>query len=124
VEELVAEFESAYLARYGYLPEDRNLEVESLRLAMQSASGESFARRGANRRSSFPPQPTQRFWDGEAWVEAPVIERADLEADEQMPGPCLIVERHTVTVVEDSWWARMDAAGGLVLERKDLVSHV
>jgi 5-oxoprolinase (ATP-hydrolysing) len=124
VEELVAEFESAYLARYGYLPEDRNLEVESLRLAMQSASGESFARRGAKRRSSFPPQPTQRFWDGEAWVEAPVIERADLEADEQMPGPCLIVERHTVTVVEDSWWARMDAAGGLVLERKDLVSHV
>jgi len=122
--ELVAAFEKGYLDRYGYLPEKRTLEVESLRLAMRSKAGEvsetSNARVGASvgEGANAALRPAQSFWNGSTWSEAPVFERAQLTVGEPVAGPCLIAESHTVTVVEDHWRAHVDSVGGLVLERE------
>ena len=121
--ELVAAFEKAYLARYGYLPESRTPEVESLRLAMRSVAAEtSWAPRACVEASAGvetrpAPRLAQNFWDGSAWVEVPVFEREQLTSQEHVAGPCLIVESHTLTVVETRWRAHVDNVGGLVLER-------
>ncbi|MCH7665220.1 MAG: hydantoinase/oxoprolinase family protein [Acidobacteria bacterium] len=121
--ELVAAFEKGYLARYGYLPESRIPEVESLRLAMRSVAAETSqtpracAEASAGERTRPAPRLAQSFWDGSAWVEAPVFEREQLTPQEHAAGPCLIVESHTVTVVENRWRAHVDRVGGLVLER-------
>lgn len=116
---LVAEFESAYISRYGYLPESRTPEVESLRLAMRSVAEEGFAGPAPQRRERPASKIVQKFWDGSSWVEAAVLERASLEPLEHVAGPCLIVESHTVTVVEKCWRARLNSVGDLVLERGD-----
>ena len=135
--ELVAAFEKGYLARYGYLPESRSPEVESLRLAIRSVAVEARfetaeaaetsrtsltsqagAEASAGAQTRPAPRQTQSFWDGSAWVEAPVFERAQLTSKEHAAGPCLIVESHTVTVVENRWRAHVDSVGGLVLVRE------
>ncbi|MCP4201921.1 MAG: hydantoinase/oxoprolinase family protein [bacterium] len=116
-EELVAEFERAYVSRYGYLPENRTPEVESLRLAMRSIAESGPSGPPRRRREELPASVAQRFWDGSTWVEAPARARAGLTPGDLVPGPCLIVERHTVTVVEKGWSGSLDPAGGLVLER-------
>ncbi len=121
--ELVAGFERGYLARYGYLPEGRTPEVESLRLAMRSVAAESSRTLGAGsepsagERSRASPRLAQSFWDGSIWLEVSVYERARLTLGEHVTGPCLVVESHTVTVVENCWRAHVDNVGGLVLER-------
>jgi 5-oxoprolinase (ATP-hydrolysing) len=60
---------------------------------------------------------TCRLYADGAWHEAPVVHRRQLGADERMPGPALVTERHSTTVVEPGWAAWLDESGALLLER-------
>ena len=136
-------FDRAYRARYGYRPERREIEVESVRV-VASSKGEGGASSPQPRGSvsahsvsfdSVPPDPDPEPFDAEpvgvrAVVfgspkgpkggarEVPVYERTGLEPGVRMAGPSLVFERHSATFVAPGWSCRMDRAGALVLERE------
>ncbi|MFQ5528012.1 MAG: hydantoinase/oxoprolinase family protein [Thermoanaerobaculia bacterium] len=115
-EDLDSRFRQSYEALYGYLPAAGTLEVESLRLGVRSAAGIEMP---APRGESVQPardRGLQTFWDGREWVQAPVLERAELSREGAVVGPALIAESDTVTVVERGWRCRSGPAEALVLE--------
>jgi 5-oxoprolinase (ATP-hydrolysing) len=138
---LAADFAAAYRAVYGYEPEGRPIEVESLRVVASSAGGEtlplpgedvsSAARTGAARtgaartfaqdsvrqHSAAGPPGRQRACFAGSWQEVPAHEREALVPGDAFPGPALVLEAHTATVVEPGWDCRLDGAGALVLRR-------
>ena len=58
----------------------------------------------------------RRAWfDG--WRVAELLRREDLAPGFEQAGPCLVQERHSITVVEPGWDLRVDGAKALVLSR-------
>jgi N-methylhydantoinase A len=74
-----------------------------------------------------PPKPvgTRRFFDARLsqHVEVPVYWRNDLVPGSTITGPAIIAEDETSTFVSATFDAWLDAAGGIVLERKASTSR-
>jgi 5-oxoprolinase (ATP-hydrolysing) len=119
-----AAFAQAYREIYGYAPEGRAVEVESLRVVASSTPDEegSDGSVGSDRsdRSNGAPAAsgeTRRCWLRSGWAEVPVFERSELRAGDLFTGPALVFERHSATVVAAGWRGRVDRGENLVLER-------
>src|SRR5690606_29246334 len=106
-----------YRAIYGHAPEAREVEVESLRVVASSRATEA---------APVPRPPEQEATPAgtaEAWLaggrrKVPCFERERLAPGDCLRGPALVWERHSATVVEGGWEARVDGAGALVLNRE------
>jgi len=125
---LAGAFAAAYRDVYGYEPEGRAIEVESLRVVASSgrvaasADGEEtdvlLVAGGAGPPAAVGRTATQRAFIAGAWRGVPAYERSSLVAGAAFAGPALVVEDHTATVVEADWTCRLDEAGALVLRRR------
>jgi 5-oxoprolinase (ATP-hydrolysing) len=123
---LAGAFAAAYREVYGYEPEGRAIEVESLRVVASSgrvaASADDKERTeggdpGAGPLAAAHRATMQQAFIAGAWREVPAYERSSLVAGAAFPGPALVVEDHTATVVEADWTCRLDEAAALVLRR-------
>lgn len=114
-ERLERDFADAWVARYGYEPGDRPIELESLRVLASSRAGEL----PGVRISDGPPRAAapRRAWFGGRWREAPTIDRADV-GEEPRSGPALILDPHALLVVPDGWSVRATPGGGVLAERE------
>jgi len=110
-------FGRAYRDRYGYLPEDRPVEVESVRAVASSRVEEEPATGPPAGARPAEPIARRRAWLGEGWVKAPVFERSGLAPGVRFSGPALVYERHGATVLPPGWSGEVDGAGALVLRR-------
>jgi 5-oxoprolinase (ATP-hydrolysing) len=109
-------FLTAYRAHYGYEPEGRDIEVESLRVVASSPVSEVQAAASPGRHAMTPAADlNRRRRMGGAWRDVPALDRDELTAGAVVSGPALIFERHTATVVEEGWEAWLDGAQALVL---------
>jgi 5-oxoprolinase (ATP-hydrolysing) len=109
-------FAAVYREIYGYAPEGRPIELESIRVVASSRSAEGDAAAPAPAPDPFDAVPagTRRSWFG-AWREVPFFDRASLEPGASLSGPALVFERHSAMVVEEGWRGAVDGAGSLVL---------
>ena len=120
-----AAFAAAYREIYGYAPEGRAIEVESLRVVASSMAEEeerSDGSVGSDRSDrlnsvSAASGETRRCWLRSGWAEVPVFERSELRAGDLFTGPALVFERHSATVVAAGWRGRVDRGEKLVLEK-------
>lgn len=115
---LEASFDRAYRAVYGYRPEGRPIEVESLRVVASSPPPDWQPALAAPAAEARPVGSRGRAWFGGEWLEVPHFERQSLSPGASVSGPCLILERHSATVVESDWRASVDATEALVLTRE------
>ena len=114
-------FEAAYTKLYGRTI--RGVEVEALSWTLTIAApavpvpepsaqpSRQAAPAAAGSQSSFDPALAER-------VDVPVYLREQLEPGTQVPGPALITEDQTTTVVTSSFDATIDARGYILLSRK------
>ena len=111
-------FDAAYREIYGYAPEGRAIELESIRVVASSrASSKEDDPVPALESSSAIPSGFRRCWTGGAWSEVPFFDRAGLAPGATFPGPSLVFESHSATRVGEGWKGRVDGVGNLVLER-------
>ncbi len=115
-------FAAAYQEIYGYAPEGRAIELESIRAVASSRDSGMADEKDTPvlPPSSSPAAPTghRHCWIGGAWKDVPVFDRARLAPDATFAGPSLVFEAHSATVVGEGWDGRVDGAGNLVLERR------
>jgi 5-oxoprolinase (ATP-hydrolysing) len=114
--EIEPAFAAAYREIYGYAPEGRAIELESVRVV---ASSRSAAEEPTSKPapSAAVPAGARRCWTGGAWQEVPFFDRALLKPGAAFAGPSLVFESHSATLIEEGWRGRVDGAGNLVLER-------
>lgn len=110
-------FASAYREIYGYAPEGRPIELESVRVIASSLFPTSDAGPTAPAaRFEAEPVGRRRCWAGGAWRDVPFFDRALLHPGAAFAGPALIFESHSATLAAEGWQGRVDGAGNLVLE--------
>lgn len=109
-------FAAAYREIYGYAPEGRTIELESVRVIASSSTS------GVDEGTAPTPQPVEalpvglrRCWTGDGWREVPFFDRSRLCPGAAFIGPALIFESHSATFVAERWRGRVDGALNLVL---------
>jgi 5-oxoprolinase (ATP-hydrolysing) len=115
---LAAGFAEAYRALYGYRPEERPVEVESLRVVASAApEGVPPVPAPAARCEAAAEGMGQAFFAG-SWADVPRYLRDKLPPGATLAGPALVAERHSLTVLEPRWGLEVDGAGALLLRRR------
>ena len=115
---IAAEFESAYLRRYAFLMEGRELMIDSVSVEA-SGAGESLASENTTLPPSTAPATPEdrvRFY-AEGWHDAELFIRERLPAGTRIDGPAIITDRNSTTVIEPGWIANVSPSGALELER-------
>ena len=111
-----ADFAAAYHEIYGYAPEGRAIELESIRvIASSRSSQEEIPPVSTPELFEAVPAGTRRSWFT-SWREVPFFDRAGLRPGASFRGPALVFEAHSATVVGEGWTGWVDGAGNLVLK--------
>lgn len=115
-ERLSEDFGESYRRIFGYLPEDRELEVTTLRVVASTLESPSPKEPVAEMARSTPV--ARRVFIEGAWRAVPSILRGSLSRSAgRLSGPALVTERHSVTVVDPGWTVSIGENEGLVLQR-------
>ena len=118
VRALFRAFHKRHTEDYGYsLPEDlAELEIVNARVAAEArrASG-AEPRFGANGAGSPAPRGRRKVFDeAEGWLEAPVYERTELPAGFEIPGPAIVEQLDSTTLLVPGAHARVDERFNLI----------
>ncbi len=113
----VDQFHRLHKARFGYSLEGRDVEAVAVRLVAiahrpdlpgEKPSRPSIARKNGSRSVWFRST---------GFVETPVIQRTSLGPGEKLPGPVILEQMDTTTVVPPHWAAQADHHGNVILSR-------
>jgi 5-oxoprolinase (ATP-hydrolysing) len=111
-------FAAAYREIYGYTPEGRAIELESIRaVASSRSSGDDDSQVADPEPSEAVAAGSRRCWTGSDWRDVPFFDRLRLSPGAAFAGPALVFESHSATLVAAGWRGRVDGAGNLALER-------
>jgi 5-oxoprolinase (ATP-hydrolysing) len=118
VETMVAQFTQAHQTRFGFAFPGRAVIVENVAVeavcAGETVSGLALpARQGAG----LAPVDTVAMVSGGVSHQAPVYDRGDLCAGDEIAGPALIREPIATTVIEPGWTGYVSTRNDMVLRR-------
>lgn len=110
-------FQKKYQQIFGHLPEGRQLEVESLRVICSDTPVFRKAKKLKGDIQKTNPMRHAEIFIGGQKRNVPCYERDELSPGMKLRGPALIFERHSTTVLEMGWHARIDENEALVLNK-------
>jgi 5-oxoprolinase (ATP-hydrolysing) len=117
---LKASFEEAYLQRFAFLMQGKDLVVEAVSVeSIVAGDAPQEPRQTLNPPREAPSRETVRVYCGGTWHEAALVVREDLRPGDLIPGPAIIAEKNATTVLEPGWLARLTEFDHLVLERHE-----
>jgi N-methylhydantoinase A len=113
-------FDAAYTRLYGRTIPNLDVEVLSWTLTVKSVVPAQATAAEAAAQAAPEPRGKREVFDSatEKTVTAPVYARADLPPGSSVPGPALIVEDQTTTVVSSTFVAGVNSLGYIVLTRR------
>jgi N-methylhydantoinase A len=114
-------FDAVHATRYGYSAPGEKAEIVSLRSAVTGLMRKPMLERIASGSAESPPQAARGtravyFAEAGGYIETPVYDRATLLAGNRMPGPVLVEEYASTTVVHPGDVLQVDAFGNLVID--------
>ncbi|MDR3438008.1 hydantoinase B/oxoprolinase family protein [Telmatospirillum sp.] len=115
---LVAQFEAAHRARFGFVMSGRPLIVEAVEV---EAIGRSETMEDPDLPpSAAEPRPIDRLnlWVGGEAAEASVYDCLSMAPGDKVAGPAVLIDPNSTTVVMRDWQATVNAKGHLVLTRR------
>lgn len=119
--EAVAEAESAFvqahLAAYDYQLDGVAMELVALRVTATAAEAPIDVRAPDTPMSG--PLGRRRVWMRGEWHDTLILDRSGV-GEASVPGPALIEQEDTTTLLFPGWTARRVAAGSLLLERQEV----
>ncbi|MEA5628285.1 hydantoinase/oxoprolinase family protein [Nostoc sp. UHCC 0251] len=116
------EFEVEHKSRYGFIQLEKTLIVESASVEviqkMETPEEPLITR---TRSIDEAPEAVEivRMFTDDRWHDTPVYRREDLQPEDSINGPAIVVEKISTIVVEPNWQARLTEYNHLILQRKD-----
>lgn len=114
------QFETEHKSRYGFVQLEKTLIVESTSVEviqkMETPEEPVIIR---TRPLDEAPVSVEivRMFSTDRWYNTPVYRREDLQPEDRINGPAIVVEKISTIVVEPNWQARLTERNHLILER-------
>ncbi len=118
IEAMRAAFERVYLKLYGRVYPHLPLEIMNFRISAAASRHVSQLAEGASTASGDGKVGTRRAYcpKTRAWKEFTVHRRAAMGRDTEVPGPCIVEENESTTVIPSGARAHLDAHGSLIVK--------
>ncbi|MDZ7824021.1 MAG: hydantoinase B/oxoprolinase family protein [Ahrensia sp.] len=113
--QMVADFESAHHARFGFVPDYGELIIDLLTAEAIGSTGEQVTISG-NHTTTIKTAKASMF-SGGAWRDVPLVDRMTLGQGETVKGPAILTEPTGTNILEAGWEATAELGGNLVLRR-------
>jgi 5-oxoprolinase (ATP-hydrolysing) len=113
--DFAAAFAREHRRLYGYVHEQKPLEVVALRLEGTGRSKERSPRSQQAERHVPGAAATRRVFIEDSWQTIPVYQRNELKPGAAFSGPALVQEEHTCTFLPSGWEVEVWTGGELVL---------
>ncbi|MEH2425025.1 MAG: hydantoinase/oxoprolinase family protein [Nostoc sp.] len=114
------QFEAEHKSRYGFIQLEKTLIVESASVEViqkMETPEEPVIIRTRPLDEAPASVETVRMFSTDRWYDTPVYRREDLQPEDRINGPAIIVEKISTIVVEPNWNARSTECNHLILER-------
>ncbi|MBE8998167.1 hydantoinase/oxoprolinase family protein [Nostoc sp. LEGE 12447] len=114
------EFENEHKSRYGFIQLEKTLIVESTSVEVIQKMDTPEEPLITRTRSLFEaPEAVEivRMFTADKWHDTPVYRREDLQPEDSINGPAIIVEKISTIVVEPHWQAILTEYNHLILQR-------
>jgi 5-oxoprolinase (ATP-hydrolysing) len=107
---------------YGHRPEDREVELVSLRVVASTRSGQTRASRRPGQGGEVLPRPagTTRARLAGGWREVPVFHQECLGLGAVVDGPCVLHGRFSSSIVPHGWRLAIHSSSAVVARRLQL----
>ena len=117
--QMLSDFETAHLRRFGFVAPERGLVIESLSVEAVGGTDREAAPETASPAPARNPSPQDfaGMYSGGEWQDIPLYLRADLQPGQVLTGPAIIMEPTGTIVVEQGWRGSLNRRGHLLLER-------
>ena len=116
---LRGQFEEAHRQRYNFDLSDSPLEIATIRVVGRGTiKGVTLAEsaNGAGEDASGAMLREERVFFGGEWVETPVYDRGGLRPGNVVPGPAIVAQDDTTTVIEPGYAGTVDRFGNIMIE--------
>jgi 5-oxoprolinase (ATP-hydrolysing) len=114
-DDFAAAFAAAHRRRYGYVHENRPLEIAAARVEVVGRVAEKLPHSARQpRRWPTAQRETIAYFQGRR-SSTPLFERSELTAGDRIPGPAIITEDFSATVIEPGWESEVLSGGELLL---------
>lgn len=113
------EFESEHKSRYGFIQLEKTLIVESSSVEVihkMDTPEEPLVIRTRPLDEVPISVETVKMFTAERWHDTPIYRREDLQPEDILNGPAIVVEKISTIVVEPNWQARLSAQNHLILQ--------
>lgn len=118
---IVQRFQQLHQQRYGFASADAPVELTTLRLALIAPLPRAAEK--AYQPHPAPDAPvTRALYLRDSWVEARIWQRHQIPFDSLVPGPAVVEQEDTTTLILPGWSAQLDAAGNLLITRQQEVA--
>lgn len=114
------EFEDEHKSRYGFIQLDKTLIVESASVEViqkMETPEEPIITRTRSIAGATEAVEIVRMFTADKWHNTPVYRREDLQPEDSINGPAIVVEKISTIVVEPNWQARLSERNHLILQR-------
>ncbi len=115
------EFETEHQSRYGFIQLEKSLIVESVSVEViqkMDTPEEPLITRTRSLDEAPISVETVRIFSHDKWHDTPVYRREDLQPEDSINGPAIVVEKISTIVVEPNWSARLTERNHLILQRE------
>ncbi|MEH1873689.1 hydantoinase/oxoprolinase family protein [Nostoc sp.] len=114
------QFEDEHKSRYGFIQLDKTLIVESASVEVihkMETPEEPLITRTRSIVGAIEAVETVRMFTADKWYDTPVYRREDLQPEDSIKGPAIVVEKISTIVVESNWQVRLTESNHLILQR-------
>jgi len=119
MENMVAQFETAYRQRYAFLMPDKELVVEAISVeavGLSAEDGETLEE-PLPREGLLQPAEIVQIFSGGKWHDTALFRREDMRPGDVVRGPVIIAEQNATNFVEPGWQAAVTELNHLILTR-------
>jgi 5-oxoprolinase (ATP-hydrolysing) len=114
-------FEDEHKSRYGFIQLEKTLIVESASVEViqkMETPDEPLITRTRSLVEAHQVVEIVKMFTADRWHDTPVYRREDLQPEDSINGPAIVVEKIGTIVVEPNWQARLTELNHLILQRK------
>ncbi|MGK7939022.1 MAG: hydantoinase/oxoprolinase family protein [Crocosphaera sp.] len=116
------EFEDEHQLRYGFIQAQKMLIIESISveiIQMMDTPDETLMTRIRPLDESPKPIEIVPVFTKNKWYDSPIFQREDLQPQDNIKGPAIIVEKISTIMVEPHWNVKLTEYNHLILSKDD-----
>ncbi|MFL9922657.1 hydantoinase B/oxoprolinase family protein [Herbaspirillum lusitanum] len=119
LDDMVAQFESAYKKRYSFLMPEKMMVIEAISVEAIGVSSdrEEKVEQLPPRDGALHATETVKLFSGGQWHDTALYRREDMRPGDVVHGPAIIAEKNATNIVEPGWLAEVTTLNHLVLQR-------